>query len=94
MAIERAAASMPSVTTNDGRLDIGDSTAIDRAADPARRPSPTSTASHQYYPACSDQAADHADQPHDRADRQVYAAGDDHRGHAQGHDADDRQSCG
>ena len=35
------------------------------------------------------EAADDADEPHDRADRQIDATGENDRGHAERHDADE-----
>ncbi len=61
-----------------GKPGIGDQHPIDHAGEHARRARPPITATHQVA-ALQQNAADHADKAHQRADRQVDAAGDDHR---------------
>ena len=93
MASERATDSMPSVTTKARQPDIGDEEAVDGAGRGARE-KPRDDCDDPMLFGLKQEAADDADEPHQRADREIDAAGEDHSGHADRHDADEREIPG
>jgi len=79
---------------HEGRqADIGDEDAVDRAGNAAGG-EPGGEGGIPGIVRLQCQAAGDRDHPHDRADRQIDAAGDDHRGHADRHDADEGEVAG
>ena len=56
--------------------------------------SPAASATDQCMAVLQQHPADDADEAHDGADREVDAAGDDHRHHADRHDADEGEVAG
>ena len=72
---------------------VSDDEAVDQPCDPARR-EPDHDRSQGGVVGFEGKPARDRREPHDRADREIDAAGRDDRGHAQRHDADEREVAG
>ena len=75
------------------QLEIGDQGTIDRAGDDAGAQTDQDRQERRIA-GLQDQPGRDPDHAHDRADREVDAAGQDHRRHAQGHDPDEGEVAG
>ena len=79
----RNIASVPSVTTSDGRPSAGDQNAVEGAGQRRRERAPAAMASGKRRPGLDQHAEDDAGQRQDAGDRKVDLAGDDEQHHGQ-----------